>query len=83
MAYRTVNSDSKACTLVWQLEDAVHHTIDCMAAQRPDGQVEVVVEGEAAAIAQEGGVFPDTASAVRWAFELQGTLVSQGWIKVV
>ena len=82
MAYRFVNPDSKACTLVWQLEDAVHHTIDCMAAQRPDGQVEVVVEGGAAVVA-EGGVFPDATTAVRWAFELEGTLMSQGWVKVV
>ena len=83
MTYRTVNSDSSASTLVWQVEDAVHHTIDCMAGQRPDGQVEVVVEGQAAAVAPEGGVFPDATTAVRWAFELQGTLISQGWIKVV
>ena len=71
------------CTLVWQLEDAVHHTIDCMAGQTPDGQVEVVVEGGAAVVAQEGGVFPDATAAVRWAFELEDALISQGWVKVV
>jgi hypothetical protein len=67
---------------VWQLEDAVHHTIDCMAGQRPDGQVEVVVAGRSA-VREERGVFPDASTAVRWAFELQGTLISQGWSKVV
>lgn len=83
MAYRNVDPDAKASTLVWQLQQPGHHTIDCMAAQRSDGQIEVVVEGGAAVGATEGGVFPDATTAVRWAFELQGTLMSEGWVKVV
>lgn len=83
MADRIVDPDSKSCTLVWQLEDAGHRIIDCMAGQRPDGQVEVVVETGAGPVAKERGLFPDATAAVRWAFELEGTLMSQGWVKVV
>jgi hypothetical protein len=68
---------------VWQLEDAGHRIVDCVAGQRADGQVEVVVESGAPVVAKERGLFPDATAAVRWAFELQGTLISQGWVKVV
>ena len=86
MAYKSLASDvrtgkRRASTLVWQLEDPAHHTIDCVAMTRGDGIVQLCTER--AGVREDRGVFPDARTAVRSAFDLERTLMSDGWAKVV
>ena len=85
MAYKSLASHLRtgkraAFTLVWQLEDPAHQTIDCVATHA-DGAVRVCIEQ--AGVRQERGVFPDARSAVRSALDLERSLMSDGWAKVV
>ena len=86
MAYRSLASDvrtgkRRASTLVWQLEDPTHHTIDCVAMTYGDGLVHLCTEE--AGVRSERGVFSDARTAVRSAMDLERTLMSDGWAKVV
>jgi hypothetical protein len=86
VAYRSLASDvrtgkRRASTLVWQLEDPTHHTIDCVAMTNGDGLVHLCTEQ--AGIRQERGVFVDARTAVRSAMDLERTFMSDGWEKVV
>lgn len=86
MAYRSLASDVRtgkrtASTLVWQLEDRTHHTLDCVAMTHGDGLVHLCIER--AGVREERGVFPDARTAVRCALDLERTLLGDGWAKVV
>ena len=86
MAYRSLTSDvrtgkRRASTLVWQLEDPTHHRIDCVATTYGDGLVHLCTER--AGIREDRGVFPDARAAVRTAMDLERTLMTDGWAKVV
>jgi hypothetical protein len=85
VAYKSLPSDVRtgrrpAATLVWQLEDGAHHTIDCIATTL-DGVVRL--RTETAGVREDRGVFPDARAAVRSALDLERTLMSHGWAKVV
>ena len=86
MAYRSLASDvrtgkRRASTLLWQLEDTTHHTINCVATTYGDGLVHLCTER--AGVREDQGVFPDARTAVRSAMTLERTLMSDGWAKVV
>ena len=86
MAYRSLASDvrtgkRRASTLLWQLEDRTHHTLDCVAMTYGDGLVHLCTER--AGVREERGVFPDARAAVRSALNLERTFMSDGWAKVV
>ena len=86
MAYRSLTSDvrtgkRRASTLVWQLEDPTHHTLDCVAMTYGDGLVHLCTER--AGVREERGVFADARAAVRTAMDLERTFMSDGWAKVV
>jgi hypothetical protein len=70
-----------AATLVWQLEDRTHHTIDCVATTYGDGLVHLSTEQEGTR--QDRGVFQDARTAVRSALDLERSFMSDGWAKVV
>ena len=85
MTYKSLASHLRtgrrpACTLVWQLEDQARHTIDCVATSG-DGVVRLCLER--AGVREEQGVFPDARTAVRSALDLERTLISDGWEKIV
>jgi hypothetical protein len=71
----------RTATLVWVLEDAMHGTIDCLAIK--DGREGVHLCVERAGAQEDWGAFPDARAAVRRAFALERSLMSQGWEKVV
>jgi hypothetical protein len=86
VAYRSLASDvrtgkRRASTLLWQLEDTTHRTIDCVAMTYGDGLVHLCTER--AGVRENQGVFPDARAAVRSAMTLERTLMSDGWEKVV
>jgi hypothetical protein len=86
VAYRSLASDvrtgkRRAATLLWQLEDTTHHTIDCVATTYGDGLVHLCTER--AGVREDHGVYPDARTAVRSALTLEETLMSDGWAKVV
>ena len=86
MAYKSLTSDvrtgkRRASTLVWQLEDPTHDTMDCVAMTYGDGLVHLCTEQ--AGVRQDRGVFPDARAAIRSAMTLERTLMSDGWAKVV
>ena len=86
MAYRSLASDVRtgrrtASTLVWQLEDPAHRTLDCVATTSGDGLVHLCTER--AGVREDRGVFTDARTAVRTALDLERTFISDGWAKVV
>ena len=86
MAYRRLASDLRtgrrsASTLLWQLEDPAHRTLDCVATTNGDGLVRLCTER--AGMREDRGVFVDARTAVRTALDLERTLLSDGWAKVV
>jgi imidazoleglycerol phosphate dehydratase HisB len=86
VAYRSLASDvrtgkRRASTLVWQLENHTHHTIDCVAMTYGDGLVYLCTEK--AGVREDRGVFPDARAAVRSALDLERSFMSDGWAKVV
>jgi hypothetical protein len=86
VAYRSLASDVRtgkrvASTLVWQLEDRTHHTIDCVATTYGDGLVHLCTEKEG--VREHRGVFPDARAAVRTALDLERSFMTDGWAKVV
>jgi hypothetical protein len=86
VAYRSLASEvrtgkRRAATLVWQLEDRTHTTIDCVATTYGDGLVHLCIEH--AGVREDRGVFPDARAAIRTAMDLERTLMSDGWAKVV
>jgi hypothetical protein len=86
VAYRSLASDvrtgkRRASTLLWQLEDRTHHTLDCVATTYGDGLVHLCTEQ--AGQCEDQGVFPDARAAVRSALLLERSFMSDGWAKVV
>jgi hypothetical protein len=67
-------------TLIWELNDRAGASVDCKA-WRAKGGVHVVVKpaGEPA----RTQTFAACEDAVRWAIDLERTLVSEGWTKVI
>jgi hypothetical protein len=86
VAYRSLASDvrtgkRRVSTLLWQLENPTHHTIDCVATTYGDGLVHLCTEQ--AGVREDHGVFPDARAAVRSAMTLERSFMSDGWAKVV
>ena len=86
MAYRGLASDVRtgrrtASTLVWQLEDPAHRTLDCVATTNGDGLVRLCTERAGAR--EDRGVFTDARTAVRTALDLERNFLAHGWAKVV
>ncbi len=86
MAYRSLASNVRtgrrtASTLVWQLEDPTHRTLDCVAITNGDGRVHLSTERSG--VREDRGVFTNARTAVRSAMDLERTLLSDGWAKVV
>ena len=69
-------------TLVWQLvHPTLMQTMECTAAVRDDGRVEVLVQR--GRVREAFGVFADTATAVRTAFRFEAKMMDRGWTKIV
>ena len=78
---QTVRQPALRGTFLWQLANDVHEKVECVAMLRNDGQVQVSIEKEG--MHEEAGVFQDTPTAVRWAFNYQSELVAKGWTVVI
>jgi hypothetical protein len=86
VAYRSLASDVRtgrrsASTLVWQLEDPTHHTLDCVATTNGDGLVHLCLEQSG--VREEHGVFRDARTAIRSALDIERSYLTDGWAKVV
>ncbi len=67
-------------TLLWELANIQGAPIDCEA-WAENGAVHVLVKPTGQPELTE--TFPECADAVRWAIDLERTLVAEGWKKVI
>ena len=67
-------------TLIWELHDRAGVSIDCEA-WRENGGVRVLVRP--AGEPERTQTFAACEDAVRWAVDLERTLVAEGWTKII
>ena len=63
--------------VLWHLTDPTHQRMYCEVGEIPDGRVRVrIVRGTEE---DRSETFPDAATAIRWAFDVQRAMVRDGW----